>query len=189
MAPSAIAMERRLDFGFFKRYNFSIGTWIERMEWKSFCNMNIPMYPKLIKEFYENLKRGAVDIVSIVKEIQFEVSKKSLALIFGLSRDGIVSERLFDKKTGLRLIIGRDDIIGDVLAPTLSVEMRVLHHIIGEIFILKLGRYDFVSKKELCMMYHIIQSIPQNLPDIMMHQIREATARNKVCLPYRMALT
>ena len=38
-------------------------------------------------------------------------------------------------------------------------------------------------------MYHIVQGIPLNLPGIMMHQIREASVRNKVCLPYEMALT
>ena len=38
-------------------------------------------------------------------------------------------------------------------------------------------------------MYHIVQGIPLNLPNIIMHQMREASARNKACLLYGMALT
>ena len=65
-------------------------------------------------------------------------------------------DKLSDKKTRLRLIVGRDDIVGDVLVPTLSVEMRVLHHIIGGIFIPKLGRHDFIFERELCMIYLMV---------------------------------
>ena len=38
-------------------------------------------------------------------------------------------------------------------------------------------------------MYHIIQKISLNLPRLMMYEIREAAAKNKVCLSYGMALT
>ena len=39
------------------------------------------------------------------------------------------------------------------------------------------------------MMYLIVQGTQINLHGIMMHQIRESASRNKVCLPYGMALT
>ena len=69
MATRAIAMGRRVDFDFFESCNFSIRTWIDRMGWRNFCTMDILMYPKLVREFYENLKRGFPEIASTVKGI------------------------------------------------------------------------------------------------------------------------
>ena len=79
MATRAIAIGRRIDFDFFESYNFSIRTWIDRMGWKDFCKMNIPMYPKLVRKFYENLQRDKYGIVSTVKGVQVDVSEDSLA--------------------------------------------------------------------------------------------------------------
>lgn len=98
-------------------------------------------------------------------------------------------DRLSDKKEGLKLIMGRDDIVGDVWAKTLCLEMRLLHHMIGGIFIPKLGRFDFVSERELMVMFYIVKGMPLNLPGIMTHQMREAAVKKKVCLPYGMAFT
>ena len=151
--------------------------------------MDIPMYPKLVREFYENMRRTEDDLDTTIKRVHFEISESILAGIFDLPREGIVPERISNKKTRLRLIVGREDIVGEFLASTLLVEMRILHHIIGGIFIPKLGRWNFISERELAVIYHIVKGIPLNLPDIMMHQMREASARNKVCLPYGMALT
>ena len=72
-------MERRIDFDFFESYHFSIGIWIDRMGWKEFCKMNIPMYPKLVRKFYENLKRDGSGVVSTVKGVQVKISEDNLA--------------------------------------------------------------------------------------------------------------
>ena len=117
------------------RDHFSIGLWLERMGWKNFYCLNIPMYPRLVREFYANLRRGADDVATTIKGIHFEVSKNILAHVFGLPRDRIVPERMFDKRIALRVIVGREDVVRGILAPSLSVEMKILHHIIGGIFI------------------------------------------------------
>ena len=85
--------------------------------------------------------------------------------------------------------MGRDDMKGDIIASSLTLEMRLLHHMIGGILIPKLRRHDFVSEMELMVMYYIVRGMPLNLSGIMMNQIREVAARKKACWPYGMILT
>lgn len=46
-----------------------------------------------------------------------------------------------------------------------------------------------MSKKELAMIYHLMQTIPINLAGMMLVQIREATEKVKFCMAYGMLLT
>ena len=79
MAARVIAMERKIDFNFFESYGFLVGQWIKTMGWKSFCSLDVPMYPHLVREFYANLRRGPSEIVSSVKGVQFEISEDRFA--------------------------------------------------------------------------------------------------------------
>lgn len=52
---------------------------------------------------------------------------------------------------GLRYVPNKMDVegIGVFKFNTLSIDLRVLHHIIGRIFMLKIGRFDIVSRESL----------------------------------------
>lgn len=67
--------------------------------------------------------------------------------------------------------------------------MRLLHHILERIFISKIGKFDFISKRELALMYHLIQGTSMNFPGLMLVLIRKVVEKVKVCLPYGMVLT
>ena len=89
-------MGRRIDFGFFEKYNFSIDSRLENMGWKNFCSMNIPMYPKLVREYYENMRRGVDGLVTTVKGISFEIFESILARVFDIPREEIMPEKVSD---------------------------------------------------------------------------------------------
>lgn len=95
-------------------------------------------------------------------------------------------KRLADRKTSLRCVLDREDIagIGDLMANTLSIDLRLLHHIIEWIFLPKIGRFDFVSKRGLVLMYYLIQVTSMSLPGMMLVQMKKAAERVKACLPY-----
>lgn len=76
-----------------------------------------------------------------------------------------------------------------VTANQLSIEMHLLHHIIMRIFIPKTRRFNFITKRELLLMYHLVWGIFLNLPSMMMHQMRQTMMKMKAWLPYTMALT
>lgn len=91
----------------------------------------------------------------------------------------------------MRYVLDRDDVdkIRDLIASTLSINMRLLHHIIRRIFIFKTDIFDFVSKRKLALMYYLIQGTSMNLLDLMLVLMREAVKKVKICLPYGMVLT
>ena len=118
------------------------------------------MYPQLVKEFCANLRRRPSEIVSSVKGVQLELSMDRMAEIFSLPKHGTIPDKFADKKERSRLIVERDDVVGDVMANTLTLEMRVLHHMVCKIFIPKVGRFDFMSERELMVMFYAVQDMP-----------------------------
>ena len=48
------------------------------MGWKDFCTIDLPMYPNLVREFYENLKRGSGEIASTVKGVEFDLTEEMI---------------------------------------------------------------------------------------------------------------
>lgn len=89
------------------------------------------------------------------------------------------------------MILERSDVKGitELFANRLSVEMRLLHHILGRILFSKTGRFDFISERDIVIMYYLIQGVPLNLPSLILTQMRDEVGRAKMCLPYGMTLT
>lgn len=67
--------------------------------------------------------------------------------------------------------------IGDVMVSHLSLEMHIWYHVIKRIFIPKMDRFDFISVRELAMMYHLVLEIPLNVLGIVMIMKRYATEK------------
>lgn len=71
----------------------------------------------------------------------------------------------------------------------LSIEMQLLHHVIGHILVPKTRHFDFITKIELMLMVALVRRATMNLPGIMFQQMQEAASSRRVCFPYGMALT
>ena len=94
-------------------------------------------------------------------------------------------------KERINVILGRTftESLNKLEAKILSVEMRLLHHMVTKLFILKSGRHDLLSGRDICIIYHVIIETPLNLPTLMFEAMREILNRSKAHLPYGMALT
>ena len=79
------------------------------------------------------------------------------------------------RSSALRTVIERDDVneIGVVTASSLSLEMRLLYNFISRIFIPRIGRFDWVSERDLAFMKRVIKGEAINLPSIMIGQMKE----------------
>ena len=52
------------------------------------------------------------------------------------------------------------------------------------ILILKIGRFDFISKRVLIIMHYILEEFPLNLPKLMISHMIEGSTKINACLPY-----
>ena len=50
-----ITMGRTIDSTFLENEGFDIGNKLIRMSWGFICSLNVPTYPKLVREFYNTL--------------------------------------------------------------------------------------------------------------------------------------
>ena len=58
-----------------------------------------------------------------------------------------------------------------------------------KILIPRIGRFDYVTRNVVVIMYHILKRKKFNLPAIMLRIMQEAQSRAKPTLPYGMFLT
>ena len=95
------------------------------------------------------------------------------------------------KEEGINVILGRTYIgsLNKLEAKILSIEMRLLHHLITKLFVPRSGRHDLLSGRDICIMYHVITQTPLNLPALIFEAMREILNRSKAHLSFCMALT
>ena len=180
---------RRILFNFLEEIELELGEKIEDQGWVYFCSLNVPTYPTLVRSFYENLRIRDDCIESQVKGKKIVISEELISSLFHMPHNGSKFLELEDKARALEAIRGTYNLKGNIIASTLSLEMRLLHNFISRIFIPRSGRFDWVSERDLAFMEKIVNGEPINLPYIMINQIKETTRKTNTCLPYGMAFT
>ena len=189
MQMRQIMSGRRILFNFLDEINLEIGEKIIEQGWFDFCSLNVPTYPTLVRRFYENLRIRDDCIESQVKGKKIVISEELLSSLFMMPHNGSKFLELEDKARALEAIKGTYNAKGNIIASSLSLEMRLLHNFISRIFIPRSGRFDWVSERDLAFMEKIVNEEPINLPYIMMNQSKETTRKVNTCLPYGMAFT
>ena len=133
---------------------------------------------------------GEEHIESKVKEKRIILSEELLSSLLQMPHTKNKYLELDYRKTAIQTIMEKDDanLVGTIIASSLSLEIRLLHNFISRIFIRQTGRFDWVNEHDLGFMEKVIKGEPINLPFIMMNQMKETRMAN-TCLPYGMAFT
>ena len=143
---------RRILFNFLEEIELELGDKIEEQGWVHFCSLNLPIYPILVRNFYENLKVGDDYLESQVKGKRIILSEELLSSLFRMPHNESKYLELEDKSQALEAIRGTYNSKGNIVASSLSLEMRLLHNFISRIFIPRSGRFDWVSERDLAFM-------------------------------------
>ena len=153
--------------------------------------MSERLYPDLIREFYGSMATDGIGWSATVRGIEIPVTPEVISRIWRIPLLGTAATTISDRELAFRCILEREDVSGisTVSANQLSLEMRVLHHIIARILIPKSGRFDFITEHELVLMVSLSQRTPINLPRIMLQQMGEAASHRRLVQPYGMGLT
>ena len=93
---------------------------------------------------------GEEHIESKVKEKRIILFEKLLSSLLQMLHAKNKYLDLECRQTTIQIIMERDDVnlVGTIIASSLSLEMRLLHNFISKIFIPRIGRFDWVSDRE-----------------------------------------
>ena len=144
MAMQLVASERHIIFNFLKEFGLQLEDRIKEQGWTHFCSLNTSTYPNLVQTFYENLIVGEEHIESRVKGKRIIIFEESLSSLLHMPHNENKFLKLECRKIALQTIIERDDvnIIGTIVASSLSLKMRLLYNFINRIFIPRTRRFD-----------------------------------------------
>ena len=160
-----ITMGRIIDFNFLENEGFDFGSKLIKMSWEFLCFLNVPTYPRLVKEFYNTLREVENGCQCMVQGKHLYIIANVMAKISQASAQEYAEINFSDKGTILRLIYEKDEINpeAEISASQLPTKMRLFHSVICHILFPRTNRFDYLIERDLILIYYILKEIPNNL--------------------------
>ncbi|GAV67862.1 hypothetical protein CFOL_v3_11366, partial [Cephalotus follicularis] len=195
---------RNIDFDFCSS-EFSFVSWLDDLHLLPLVQISNPFYIKLVKDFYSNLKMVSAQneefaITSVVKGQRIYLDARILASIIHIPHTGIyVFEHKkwpevegFHPNQILSILYPNDPNIHPNMALTtnrLSVDHRLLHHLIVHQILPTGGGYAKLSRMQVFIMWCILSKIEFCFPLLILKTMIRAFSQKKSVLPYGSILT
>ncbi|GAV92984.1 hypothetical protein CFOL_v3_36362 [Cephalotus follicularis] len=195
---------RNVDFDFCYS-EFSFVSWLDDLHLLPLVQISNPFYIKLVKNFYSNLKMVSEQnqefaITSVVKGQRMYLDARILASILHIPLTGIY---VFEHKKWLEVEGFHPNQILSVLYPNdpnvhqnmalttnrLSVDHRLLHHLIVHQILPTGGGYTKLSRMQVFIMWCIISKVEFCFPLLILKTMVRAFSQKKYVLPYGSLLT
>ncbi|GAV66675.1 hypothetical protein CFOL_v3_10185 [Cephalotus follicularis] len=194
---------RNVDFDFCSS-EFSFVSWLDNLHLLPLVQISNPFYIKLVKDFYSNLKMVSgpneeFAITSVVKGQRMFLDARILASILHIPHTGIY---VFEHKKWPE-VEGHPNQILSILYPNdpnvhpnmslttnrLSVDHRLLHHLIVHQILPTGGGYAKLSRMQVFIMWCILSKIEFCFPLLILKTMVRAYSQKKSVLPYGSLLT
>ena len=119
------------------------------------------------------------------------LTSTSISGFLNIPRHGNPIYTVDPRENALNVVLGIDDSGSAIVitANDLQAEPRLILNVIHHILFPKSGAFEYISERDLAIMYHIIDEISFDFSKIFMHYLNEAITQIKMSLPYGMALT
>ncbi|GAV84702.1 hypothetical protein CFOL_v3_28144, partial [Cephalotus follicularis] len=195
---------RNIDYDFCSS-EFSFVSWLDNLHLLPLVQISNPFYIKLVKDFYSHLKMVSEQnqefaVTSVVKGQRMYLDARILASILHIPHTGIyVFEHKkwpevegFHPNQILSVLYPNDPNVHPNMALTtngLSVDHRLLHHLIVHQILPTGGGYAKLSRMQVFIMWCIISKIEFCFPLLILKTMVRAYSQKKSVLPYGSLLT
>ncbi|GAV61103.1 hypothetical protein CFOL_v3_04631 [Cephalotus follicularis] len=195
---------RNVDFDFCSS-EFSFVSWLDDLHLLPLVQISNPFYIKLVKDFYSNLKMVSDQnqefaVTSVVKGQRMYLDTRILASILHIPHNGIYvfEHKKWPEVEGFHLnqilsvLYPNDPNIHPNMALTtnrLSVDHRLLHHLIVHQILPTGGGYAKLSRMQVFIMWCIISKVEFCFPLLILKTMVRAYSQKKSVLPYGSLLT
>ncbi|GAV90252.1 hypothetical protein CFOL_v3_33661 [Cephalotus follicularis] len=195
---------RNIDLDFCS-FEFSFVSWLDDLHLLPLVQISYPFYIKLVKEFYSNLRMVSSPneefaLSSSVKGERIYLNARILASILHIPHTGlyVFEHKKWPEVEGfhpnqiLSLLYPNDPNVHPNMALTtnrLSVDHRLLHHLIVHQILPTGGGYKKVSRMQVFLMWCILAKIEFCFPLLMLKTMVRAFSQKKLVLPFGSILT
>ncbi|GAV75834.1 hypothetical protein CFOL_v3_19310, partial [Cephalotus follicularis] len=195
---------RNIDYDFCSS-EFIFVSWLENLHLLPLVQISNPFYIKLVKDFYSNLKMVSGQneefaITSVVKGQRMFLDARILASILHIPHTGIY---VFEHKKWPEVEGFHPNQILSVLYPNdpnvhpnmsltinrLSVDHRLLHHLIVHQILPTGGGYAKLSRMQVFIMWCILSKMEFCFPLLILKTMVRAYSQKKSVLPYGSLIT
>ncbi|GAV91898.1 hypothetical protein CFOL_v3_35283 [Cephalotus follicularis] len=195
---------RNIDLNFCSS-EFSFVSWLEDLNLIPLVQISDPFYIKLVKEFYSNLRMASNQneefaLTSTVKGQRIYLDARILASILHIPHTGlyVFEHKKWPEVEGfhpnqiLSILYPNDPNVHPNMALTtnrLSVDHRLLHHLIVHEILPTGGGYAKLSRMQVFLMWCILPKIEFCFPLLMLKTMVRAFSQKKSVLPFGSILT
>ena len=189
-----------MDFSFFDTYHMHLKSLFTHIGWDNFLSLNQPQYSTLVRHLYTHFTHHNFDsIASYVKGKEIQITRDLLSSIFKIPHGEVhhfetntwIPIDGFNPLTALRQIF-HDNSIESLIKPTLSeltVEHRIIHHLITHNIDHKAGSSDYLFHFENFLLWGILNGIKLDLPYYMICHMDDCVKKKKGTLPNGLHIT
>ncbi|GAV81013.1 hypothetical protein CFOL_v3_24472 [Cephalotus follicularis] len=184
---------------------FTFVSWLEDLNLIPLVQISDPFYIKLVKEFYSNLRMASnhneeFALTSTVKGERIYLDARILASVLHIPHTGIYvfQHKKWPEVEGfhpnhiLSILYPKDPNVHPNMALTtnrLSVDHRLLHHLIVHQILPTGGGYAKLSRMQVFLMWCILSRIEYCFPLLMLKTMVRAFHQKKSVLPFGSILT
>ncbi|GAV74447.1 hypothetical protein CFOL_v3_17927 [Cephalotus follicularis] len=195
---------RNIDYDFCSS-EFAFVSWLENLHLLPLVQISNPFYIKFVKDIYSNLKMVSEQnqefaVTSVVKGQRMYLDARILASILHISHTGmyVFEHKKWPEVEGfhpnqiLSILYPNDPNVHPNMALTtnrLSVDHRLLHHLIVHQILPTGGGYAKLSRMQVFIMWCIISKIEFCFPLLILKTMVRAYSQKKSVLPYGSLLT
>ncbi|GAV89571.1 hypothetical protein CFOL_v3_32985 [Cephalotus follicularis] len=195
---------RNIDYDFCSS-EFAFVSWLDDSHLLPLVQISNPFYIKLVKDFYSNLKMVSGQneefaVTSVVKGQRMYLDARILASILHIPHTGIYvfEHKKWPEVEGfhpnhiLSILYPNDPNVHPNMALTtnrLSVDHRLLHHLIVHQILPTGGGYAKLSRMQVFIMWCILSKIEFCFPLLILKTMVRAFSQKKSVLPYGSILT
>uniref|UniRef100_A0A2N9ECR0 Putative plant transposon protein domain-containing protein n=1 Tax=Fagus sylvatica TaxID=28930 RepID=A0A2N9ECR0_FAGSY len=162
-----------VDFPYFANHHIHIRELFQAQGWENFLSTRQKQYTTLVKHFYTHFQLIHGKISSYVKGKSISLPHSTLASILGVPRTGAqryttnswVQFEGYDPLESIRQMCGNPNIqeLSRPKIADLTLESRLIHHIIAHNILPRSGSYEYTSYLDLFIMWAILNKVKLDL--------------------------
>jgi hypothetical protein len=188
-----------VDFPFFANHHIHIRELFEAQGWENFLSKRQKQYTTLVKHFYTHFEFQHSKMTSYVKGKSISLSHSILAFILGVPRTGVeryttnswVQFEGYDPLESIRQMCGNPsiEVAYRLKIAELTLESRLIHHIIAHNILPRSGSYEYTSYLDLFILWCILNKVKLNLAFYIDWHMDTCVKKKNDALPYGLQIT